>query len=129
MDEADAEEVGPHPIDDGPGEVRVIGRGHPLDQGWPGAGFVLPVRLLAVEEAGLDYLVLSGDLDRAARRRGSPGRAGGVTSVKNAANCQNWVRVHLSKGWLWHWAHSSFTPRNSRAVLPARFSGLNSLAW
>ena len=69
VDEADAEEVGPHAIDDGPREVRVVGRGHPLGQRRPGARFILPARLLAVEEAGLDHLVLAGNLDLAAPPR------------------------------------------------------------
>src|SRR5262249_38777304 len=63
------------------------------------------------------------------RGPGLRGGPGGVTSVKNAAYCQNWLRVQRAKGWLWHCAHSRLTPRNSRDVLPARFSGLDSLAW
>src|SRR5260370_40548167 len=48
--------------------------------------------------------------------------------AKNTADSQNWLRVHLAKGWAWHWAHSSLTPRNTRAVVPARVSALVSLA-
>src|SRR5262249_568943 len=49
--------------------------------------------------------------------------------VKKAANSQNSVRFQLPpERSLWHWAHSSLMPRNSRAVVAARFSGLPSLA-
>src|SRR4051794_22395937 len=47
---------------------------------------------------------------------------------KKAANSQNCSFFQLAKGWAWHWAHSIFTPRKTRAVAPARFSGLFSLA-
>ena len=52
----------------------------------------------------------------------------GWTSAKNAASSQNCSFLYGANGWLWHWAHSSFTPRNSRLAAAARFSGLNSLA-
>ena len=45
--------------------------------------------------------------------------------AKNAAYSQNCCRLQVPEGWLWHWAHSILTPRNSREVLAARFSGLN----
>ena len=47
---------------------------------------------------------------------------------KNAAMLQNCSRFQSLNGWLWHWAHSSLMPRNSREVLAARFSALASLA-
>src|SRR6516162_7662714 len=68
------------------------------------------------------------------RRLGSLGfgmrsRARGCNSEKKAAYSQNCVRVHLAKGWSWHWAHSTLTQKNSREVAAARFSGLFSFAW
>ena len=48
---------------------------------------------------------------------------------KKAAYSQNCLRVHLSNLLSWHWAHSSLTPRNSRDVAAARFSGLSWLPW
>ena len=38
------------------------------------------------------------------------------------------LRFQRANGWSWHWAHSRRAPRNSRAVVAARFSGLASLA-
>ena len=49
-------------------------------------------------------------------------------SAKNAANSQNCCCFHLAKGCLWHWAHSILTPMKTRAVAPAMFSALFSLA-
>src|SRR5438128_1638274 len=57
-----------------------------------------------------------------------PGTLISRAGAKNAVNSQNCVFVHLSNGWLWHWAHSILMPRKSRAVLPARFSGRFSFA-
>src|SRR5579871_2512371 len=37
-----------------------------------------------------------------------------LTLVKNAAMPQYSVCFHFVKGWLWHWAHWSCTPRKSR---------------
>ena len=36
--------------------------------------------------------------------------------AKNAAVSQNCFRDQRANGWSWHWAHSIFTPRNSRDV-------------
>ncbi len=54
-----------------------------------------------------------------------PGRfaGSGFISAKNAANSQNCSRVYGANGWSWHWAHSSFTPRNSRLTADPMFSG------
>ena len=50
--------------------------------------------------------------------------------AKKAAKDQNSVCDQLPpERSLWHWAHSSLIPRNSRDVVPARFSGLLSLIW
>src|SRR5262245_22705053 len=51
----------------------------------------------------------------------------GCRPAKNDAYSQNWLRFQVSNGWLWHWAHSIFTPRNNRDVAAATISGRNSL--
>src|SRR5262245_15681803 len=69
-------------------------------------------------------------ISRSEPRRGSvgmpPNRCG--TEEKKAANCQKSSFFHLAKGWSWHWAQPTCTPRKIREVAAARFSGLFSLA-
>ena len=45
--------------------------------------------------------------------------------AKNAAKLQKSCCEIWSKGWLWHWAHSIRTPRNTREVRAANSSGLS----
>src|SRR5262245_55345898 len=44
--------------------------------------------------------------------------------MKNAAMPQYSVCFQSVKGWLWHWAHCSCTPRNIRETLPVILSTL-----
>src|SRR5581483_2809306 len=54
-----------------------------------------------------------------------PSNRGPGRREKNAAYCQNCSRLQEPpERSAWHWAHSSRTPRNTRAVAPATFSGL-----
>lgn len=79
VDDADAEEMGPEAIGPGAGEVRVGRRGDPLRQRVPAFRVVLPVRRLAIEEAGLDDLVGAWNLQLTAPSRigDLPGRLAG----------------------------------------------------
>ena len=135
VDQAGAEEQGPDPVDRGAGEVRVVAATSPSRPGSARATpCELPVGLAAVEEAGLDHLRrCRGSPARGGRGPRGPGRsrvalARRSTPAKKAASAQNWSRFQCANGWSWHWAHSSRTPRKTRAVLAARFSGLPSFA-
>src|SRR5262245_30112843 len=82
---------------------------------------------LAVPGIVISRAVLAGTLTGCVPSGLKRPKAGWVPT-KNAANSQNSSRVHLANGCAWHWAHSSFTPRNTRDAEPARFSALLSAA-
>src|SRR5262249_38240252 len=65
IDQTGTEEVGPPSVDGRPGEERIVGGRYPVYQSRPGP-VILPLRLLAIEKAGLDHLVGAHDLDLAA---------------------------------------------------------------
>src|SRR5262249_42147219 len=46
------------------------------------------------------------------------------TFMKNAAIAQYSSCFQLTNGWLWHWAHSSRTPRNMRVTESVILSGV-----
>ncbi len=106
FDQADAEEAGPDAVDDGPGEIRVLGRGDPLGQDLARLGAGPPGRRGAVEVGRLDDLLGPGDRqlpqrgerrDRGAAATAFSGPAGG-TSAKKAAKLQNCSRFQLANG-------------------------------
>src|SRR5262245_23435440 len=66
--QADAEEMGPDPIDGIACKVRVVAAGHPVRQRRPRADAGFPLRGAPVEETRFIFLVLAGDLDDAAGR-------------------------------------------------------------
>ena len=113
IDDPPPEEIAPHPIDGGRGEIGVVRRGHPLGQGHPQVGGVALGRLAPVEEGRFDRLLGAGVGQ--GRRLWRPASPAGksinrpslslpatVICPKNAASPQNWSWLQASKGWLWH---------------------------
>ena len=106
FDQADAEESSPDAVDDGSGEIRVIGRGDPLGQNLARVGAGTPGRRGTVEvRRGDDFL---GPRDRQLPARGGITVVGatatsfsgpwGGTSAKKAARLQNCSRFQLANG-------------------------------
>ncbi len=86
FDQADAEEASPDAVDDGSGEIGVIGRGDPLGQDLAGIGARTPCRRGTVEVGRLDDLL--GPRDRQLPARGGirfPTRDDRVLQVPRAA--------------------------------------------
>ena len=135
IDEAPAEEVGPHPIDERLGEHLVLRVGDQLAQLGPADHVVALADLPAVEEPR------EGDPDHAVapvepRRNASVGssrssvwsydlaarwrRPASLSSVfiplKKALIPQKSACFQSFDGWSWHWVHWICWPRNSRVV-------------
>ena len=140
LDQARAEEMMPDAVDGGAGEPGILGPGDPLGEQGPRSDRG-PVRPAAIEEARLrprcsvlPILIRAGagpgprpGSGRSASFAASAEPASGP--AKNAANSQNCCRFHEPpRRSLWHWTHSSLTPRKSRVVRAARLSGFRSLA-
>ena len=126
VDEPDAEEVRPHPVGQVAGEERVVRGGQPVGQLLPRGAVGGPVRAGCRRRTARSTVLVgvrdgragSARTAAAAGRRSSAATGGsGVNSPKNAANSQNCSWVYGANGWSWHWAHSSFTPRNSRLTV------------
>ena len=105
FDQAHAEETSPDAVDDRPGEIRVVGRGHPLGQNLAGVGPRPPGRRRTVQVGRLDDLLRPGNRqlpDRfgiASRAASSPpfsGASGGI-AAKKAARLQNCSRFQLGE--------------------------------
>ena len=61
LDDAQAEKVRPHAVGSRPREVGIVRGSHPVGEGDARADLVLPARLAAVEEVGLDNALGAGD--------------------------------------------------------------------